>query len=163
MARTWKIGSAIALVAVLLEGASPAGAAATVRISKLQDVSLLALNPFVGASQSQSICVFSNTATRGYSVTARGSGPGSAFTLTTGGLTLPYSVEWSQTSGQTLGAALTPNIPLTGMVSVATVQACGSGPSSSASLIVRLTTADLQTASAGLTYTGALTLVIAPE
>src|SRR5215831_11242557 len=91
-------------------------AAATVRITKLQDVSLLSLNPFANASSSQNVCVFSSTATKGYNVTATGSGANSAFTLSAGAFVpvLPYSVQWSQVSGQSSGATLSPGVALTG-------------------------------------------------
>ena len=138
---------------------------ATVRITKLVDVSLLSLNPFANASSSQSVCVYSSTATKGYNVTATGSGAASAFTLSGGASVpvLPYSVQWSQLSGQTSGTALASGVALTGQISIATQQSCGSGPATSASLIVLLSTSNLQNALAGITYTGVLTLVIAPE
>lgn len=139
--------------------------AATVRITKLSDVSLMSLDPFANASSSQSICVFSNTVTKGYNVTATGSGAGSAFTLSGGAsvAALPYSVQWSQLSGQSSGTLLSKGVALTGQNSTATQQACTSGPATTASLIIGLATSDLQAASAGITYTGVLTLLIAPE
>ena len=150
---------------LLLPTAHQAHAASLVRISKLIDVSLPLLNPLVQASQSQSICVFSNTATKGYDVTASGSGAGSTFTLSGGAgvPVLPYSVQWSDQSGQSVGTTLIPNAPLTSLTSTATQQACTNGPATTASLIVVLSPSDLQSASAGINYTGVLTLVIAPE
>ena len=157
-------GVALACVP-FLAFAPTALAASMVRISKLVDVSLLSLDPLVQASRSQSICVFSNSPTKGYNVTARGSGAGAAFTLSGGaGIpVLPYSVQWSGQSGQTAGATLTPNVALTALTTTATQQACTSGPATTASLIVVLSPSDLQSASSGINYTGVLTLVIAPE
>ena len=155
-----------ALASVLCLAVAPdAFAASQVRISKLVDVSFLSLDPFVQASRSQSICVFSNTATKGYNVTANGSGAGSAFTLSGGAgvPALPYSVQWSAQSGQAVGTTLVPNAPLTSLTSTATQQACANGPATSASLIVVLSPSDLQSALAGINYTGVLTLVVAPE
>lgn len=139
--------------------------AATVRITGLSDVSLLSLNPMANASSAQNICVYSNSATKGYGVTGTGSGTGSAFTLSAGGSVpvLPYSVQWSASSGQTSGTTLTHSVPLTGLTTTATTQQCTGGPATTASLIVLLATSDLQTASQGLTYTGVLTLVVAAE
>ena len=139
--------------------------ASVVDITGLQDVSLLSLDPSFTATSSQNVCAFSNTPPSQYSVTASGSGTGSAFTLSAGGSipVLPYAVQWNQLSGQTSGTALTPSVPLNTQTSVATKKACSSGPSSSASLIVVITTADLQTALSGVTYTGVLTLLLAPQ
>lgn len=156
----------IALAAIPFLAIAPlANAASLVRITKLADVSLLSLDPLVQASRSQSVCVFSNTATKGYDVTAGGSGAGSAFTLSGGAgvPVLPYAVQWSALSGQAVGTTLTPNVPLTSLTTTATQQACASGPATTASLIVVLSPSDLQSASAGIAYTGVLTLVIAPE
>ena len=134
-----------------------------VRISGLTDVSFANQDPAIPASSAQNVCVWSNTATKGYNVTATGSGAGNAFTLASGALTVPYSVEWSASSGQSSGTALAAGTALTSLTSTATNSVCASGPSSSASLIVKIATADLQTMQAATNYTGTLTLVVAPE
>lgn len=134
-----------------------------VRISGLNDVALTNADPSVDASNAQNVCVWSNTSTRGYNITATGSGAGSAFTLASASLTVPYSVEWSASSGQSAGTALAPGAVLTGLTSNATNANCASGPSASASLIVRVAAADLQSMQAATSYTGTLTLVVAPE
>ena len=155
--------AALALLTALAAG-TPA-AAATVDIAKLQDAAFTTLDPLVDATRTQNVCVFSNTATRGYNVTARGSGASSAFTLSAGGsiAALPYTVQWSQTSGSASGTALSPSAPLTGQKSAATQTTCNSGVTTSATLILILRTADLQAAVTGVTYTGSLSLTIAPE
>jgi hypothetical protein len=108
--------------------------------------------------------VWSNTATRGYRVTATGSGAANAFTLANGALpAVPYTVEWSGTSGQSIGTSLTTGSVLAGQTSSATVQDCSAGPASSASLIVRVGSSALQAMPAATTFTGTLTLVVAPE
>ena len=134
-----------------------------VRISGLNDVNLLNLDPTLDAFDAQDVCVWSNTATSGYSITASGSGAGSAFTLASGASTVPYSVEWAGSAGQTSGTALAPATQETGFISAATNQLCNSGPSASASLIVKLSSADLSTMQAGQTYNGTLTLLVQPE
>jgi hypothetical protein len=73
------------------------------RITGLTDVSFLAQDPNTTASSAQNVCLWSNTATKGYTITASGSGTASAFTLANGALTVPYSVQWSASSGQTNG------------------------------------------------------------
>lgn len=134
-----------------------------VHISGLTDVSFANQDPAIAAANAQNVCVWSNTATKGYNVTGSGSGAASAFTLANGAVTVPYSVEWSGSSGQTSGTLLTSGSALTGLTSTATNSNCASGPASSASLIVRISTANLQTMQAATNYTGTLTLLVAPE
>lgn len=135
-----------------------------VRISGLQDVNLTNVDPLsTNVFDAQDVCVFSNTATRGYSLTATGSGAANAFTLSAGGSTVPYTVEWAPTIGQTSGSTLTAGNVQTGFTSSATHQLCNTGPAGSASLIVRLASADLSTMQSGQTYTGTLTLLVQPE
>ena len=134
-----------------------------VRLSGLTDVSLLNLDPTVDATSAQNVCVFSNTATRGYSITATGSGAASAFTLSAGASNVPYSVEWSDTVNAASGSGLTAGTAGTGFTSTATHQLCNTGPSASASLVVKLASADLSSMQAGQTYTGTLTLLVQPE
>jgi hypothetical protein len=137
---------------------------ARVRISGLTDVDLTNSDPSIDALVAQDVCVFSNTATSGYRVTATGSGAANAFTLANGALpVVPYTVEWAGTSGQTTGTALVTGTALTGMTSSATNQSCASGPASSASLIVKIGAPDLQVMPATTNFTGTLTLVVAPE
>jgi len=137
---------------------------ARVRISGLTDVDLTNSDPSVNALVAQNICVYSNTATRGYRVTATGSGAASAFTLASGALpVVPYAVEWAATSGQTIGTALVTGAALTGQTSSATNSNCASGPASSASLIVKIGAPDLQAMPASTNFSGTLTLVVAPE
>lgn len=134
-----------------------------VRISGLSDVTLANVDPAVDASDAQDVCVWSNTSTKGYNITATGSGAANAFTLAAGASIVPYSVEWSGTSAQTSGTALTTGGALTGLTSTATNATCSSGPLASASLIVKIASADLQSMQAATNYTGTLTLVVAPE
>lgn len=137
---------------------------ARVRISGLTDVDLTNSDPSANASVAQNVCVWSNTATQGYRVTATGSGAANAFTLANAALpVVPYTVEWAGTSGQTNGTALATGTALVGQTSSATVSDCSSGPASSASLIVNIGSSALQAMPASTTFTGTLTLVVAPE
>jgi hypothetical protein len=137
---------------------------ARVRISGLTDVNLTNVDPSLNASVAQNVCVWSNTATHGYQVTATGSGAANAFTLANGVLpVVPYSVEWANSSGQTSGTALATGAALTGQTSSATNNNCASGPAASASLIVKIGSTDLQAMPAATTFTGTLTLLVAPE
>lgn len=133
------------------------------RITGLSDVTFANQDPATAAVSAQNVCVWSNTSTRAYTITASGSGTGSAFTLANGAATVPYSVEWNAASGQTSGAALSTGTASGNLVSTATQQMCASGPSSSASLIVRIGAADLSTIPASTSYTGTLTLLVTPQ
>lgn len=152
------------LPAALSFSAAPSIAASNkVRVTALSDVSFGTVpNLSIDAIANQSVCVFADTATNGYNVTAFGAGPGGSFVLSSGSATLDYDVQWSSNPGQSTGTALSASVPLTGQVSTATQQSCSSGPASSASLIVVLRSAALSSAAAG-TYSGNLTLVIGPE
>jgi len=134
-----------------------------VQISNLADVSFTNQDPSVAASNAQNVCVWSNSSTKGYNITATGSGAANAFTLSNGAATVPYSVEWAGSSGQSSGTALSSGSALTGLTSTATNPTCSAGPSSSASMVVKITSASLQGMQAATSYTGTLTLVVAPE
>ena len=141
----------------------PAASSQQVRITKLNNVNFGSIsNLGVDATKSDVVCVYSSAATKGYNISATGSGSGGAFTLAAGAPTLAYEVQWNDTSGQSNGTALAPGVPLGGLTTTATVQTCGSGPSTTASLIVILRTASLASAIAGA-YSGSLTVVVAPE
>ena len=135
---------------------------ARARITGLATVDFTGQDPTVAASDAQDICVWSNTATKGYTITATGDGTASAFTLSDGSNTVPYSVEWSASSGQTSGSALSTGVASGSLVSTATNQNCASGPAASASLIVKMSTADLGTMVGGSSYSGTLTLLVTP-
>lgn len=158
------IGPAILALASLLPSFSPARAASDkVRITGLSDIAFGSIaNLGTDAVRSQSLCLYSSSTTNGYNVTASGTGSGGAFVLNSGGLSLPFEVQWSSSAGQSSGTQLRPNLPLTGQVSSATQQACSSGPASSASLIVVLRSNALSSATAG-TYNGSVTLLVGPE
>ena len=134
-----------------------------IQLTGLTDVAFTNQDPTIAAFNAQNVCVWSNSATRGYYVTATGSGAASAFTLANGAATVPYTVEWAGASAQSSGTALTASTALHGLTSTATNPTCASGPSSSASLIVRMSTSSLQSMQSAATYTGTLTLVVAPE
>lgn len=133
------------------------------RISGLDDVEFLNQDPSTAASSAQDVCAWTNTATRAYTITATGSGASNAFTLTNGTTTVPYSVQWSPSSGQTSGTALAAGTASASLTSTASHNLCVSGPASSASLIVGIGSADLSTMSAGSNYTGTLTLLVSPQ
>ncbi|HJQ57418.1 MAG TPA: hypothetical protein VJ890_10950 [Vineibacter sp.] len=133
------------------------------RITKLTDVAFGTIsNLGIDASRSQNVCAYSSASLKGYSVRATGSGTSGAFSLVNGARQVAYEVQWSGTSGQTSGTALSSGVTLGGFVSTASSSNCSTAPLTTASLIVLLRAATLSTATAG-TYSGTLTLIIAPE
>lgn len=136
---------------------------ARARLSGLADVAFTSVDPSSAASNAQSVCAWSNTATKSYTVTATGSGASNAFTLANGALTVPYSVQWAGSASQTSGSALTAGTASSSFVSAATNQQCASGPTASASLIIGISANDLQSMQASTSYTGTLTLLMTPQ
>lgn len=136
---------------------------ARARLSGLTDIALAGVNPASNAVASRNLCAWSNTASKGYKITASGSGSASTFTLSSGSLTVPYTVQWNQAAGQSSGVALTPSTASTTFTSTATHQQCLAGPTASASLVVTITSAALQTMQANTTYSGTLTLLMTPQ
>jgi spore coat protein U-like protein len=149
---------------LLFIGASPLESASNkVRVSSLSDVAFGSVaNLTSDAIQSQSLCLFSDTVTASYNVTAVGSGLSGAFELASGTQTLPYDVQWSGAPNRTSGSQLTPNVPLVGQTSNASHQVCSNGPATTASLVILLRATALSKAVAG-TYSGTLTLIVGPE
>jgi hypothetical protein len=134
------------------------------QISGLSDISFVNADPTATATNAQSNCVWSNTATKGYSITATGSGTSGAFTLSSGALTpVPYTVQWNQSAAQTAGTALSAAVALSGLVSTATRPTCASAPTTTSSLIVSIAAADLQNMVSSTSYTGTLSLLVAPQ
>lgn len=134
------------------------------QITGLTDINFTNADPTSNAVATQNDCVWSNTATKGYSIKATGSGTAGAFTLASGALTpVPYSVQWNPSSGQSAGTSLLAGTALSGLVSAATTPTCSSGPASTSSLIVSIASSDLQTMVAATSYTGTLTLLVTPQ
>lgn len=131
------------------------------RITNLSDITISNQDPNTAVNSAQNVCVWSNTSTKNYKITATGSGTSNAFTLANSSLTVPYSVEWAASTGQTSGTALTAGTISSAFTSGATNQTCTAG--NSASLIVNMTTDDLGGMQSQTNYTGTLTLVVTPQ
>ena len=139
-----------------------ASVANRVQITGLSDVAFTAVDPGTAASVPQNNCVWSNTLNKGYSIVATGSGATNAFTLANGSLTVPYTVQWSASSGAATGAAMTSGTALTGLNSTAITPTCSIAPATTSSLIIAISAANLQSMTSATTYTGTLTLVVSP-
>lgn len=141
--------------------------AGRVQISGLSDVAFVAVSPDMAATAAQNVCVWSNTATKGYSVTASGNGAGDAFELSGPANPAPYAVAWSDAAGQSAGQAsgtpLSAGAALSGLKSSASSPDCSSGGAASSSLIVTVDPATLQAAQPDTTYTGTLNLLVTPQ
>lgn len=153
-------------VFLALLGQSPARAADQVRISRLSDVAFgTVVNLNADSILSQSLCLYSKSPPGNYySITATGSGAGGAFVLASGADSLPYEVQWSDSPGQSVGAQMQANQPLTGQQTTAggkSSDICAASPLT-ASLIVVLRSTALAAATSG-TYSGTLTLFVAPQ
>ncbi len=135
-----------------------------VQITGLTDIDFSNHDPLTQATASQSNCVWSNTATKGYTITATGSGTAGAFTLASAALTpVNYTVLWNQTAAQTTGTALTAATASTGFVSTATRPGCTQAPSTSSSLTVQIAPGEMQNMASLTNYTGTLTLLVNPQ
>jgi hypothetical protein len=130
-----------------------------VQISELDDIDL---GIFGGAAMAgtDDVCVWSTT--RGYTLTASGDGGGFNLTGDVTNTSLAYSVEWAETGGATSGTSLAAGTGLAGLTTSATSPDCNAGTNPTASVIVEVSDTDLGAAPTD-TYTGTLTLVVAPE
>jgi hypothetical protein len=152
-----------ALLASLIAPAPALAQANKVRISDLTDVSYgTILNLQSDNRRAQNICVSANAVNGLYSVTASGTGPGGALELSSGGSSLPYSVEWSSTPGQATGSDLAANTALVGQFSPEKQQDCKTRGLQTASLVVVLRGTELSKALQG-SYQGNLTILIAAQ
>ena len=134
-----------------------------VQITGLTDVAFTNVDPTTTATNAQSNCVWSNTATKGYTITATGSGTSGAFTLASGALTpVVYSVQWNQSTGQSSGTALTAATASGTFNSTATTPTCSTAPATSSSLIVSISSTQLLSMASLTIYTGTLTLLVSP-
>jgi hypothetical protein len=159
-----KILGLLQVVCVGLVALMPVTAQAqNVRINKLANAAFGTISNFtIDQKLSQNICVYTTPLGTRYGVTASGSGSSGAFTIASGGNTMPYEVQWAATTGQTTGTSLTAKLQLGSQTTTATTSGCTSGPATTASLIIILRTATVGSARSG-SYTGTLTLLVAPN
>lgn len=140
--------------------------AQTAQLTKLTDINFGSIaSPASDANSSQNVCAFAAGLSGRYGMRASGSGTGGTLTLSGGGASMPYEVQWAASSNQTSGTALPANTTVGGFADgLATVvdQSCSLLAATSASLIVIIRAATLNGATAG-SYSGTLTLVIAPQ
>lgn len=131
---------------------------ALVQISDLNDISLGTFDGTTDLSGSDNVCVYSNNG--GFNITATGSGTSSAFTLAGGGTTVPYAVEWANSSGASSGTEMFAGRPLNGQTAKFAGADCGGGTNTT--VLVSVSQADLSSAPSDA-YAGVLTLLVAPQ
>lgn len=155
---------AVGAICAVQPSAALAASNNEVRISGLSDLAFGSItNLTVDNVLSESLCLYAKAKpTDLYRITATGSGAGGSFSLNSGSATLAYDVQWSATPNQASGIQLAANQPLTAQQNTASDSGCASGLSATASLIVILRSSALAAANSG-TYTGTLTLLVAPD
>jgi hypothetical protein len=133
------------------------------RVSNLNDLTLPAWNGSGDVAAYDDVCVYTNTAGGKYNVTVTGDGSGNAFTLTDGRNTMAYQVTWNTAASATGAKSLSSGRAERSLTGASTASTdCGAGASLNARLAVKVPEATLLATPAG-TYTGAVTVTIAPE
>jgi hypothetical protein len=135
---------------------------ALVRVTAVDDLALGTWTGVGSLATADNVCIW--TTTGGYNVTASGDGGGgSDFALSNGASgSLAYTVKWDDTASSSTLTTMTTGTALTGQVSGANSTDCNAGANLSATVAVEIAEADLTAADSG-SYSGVLTLVIAPE
>ncbi len=137
------------------------------QISDISDMTLSNWSVGDGAvTLFSNVCIYSSTGS--YKVTATGSGGGNAFTIASGGNTIPYSVTWNSGGAGNLastGTALTTGVQSATFNNATLAHATcnGGGANDTARVIVGITNNDMNSADSSATaYTGTLTMLVTP-
>ena len=129
-------------------------------IRNIQDPNTGTFDGTTDVSLNDNVCVGSNTANNGYSITATSTnGAGGNFQLNGATDTVLYNVAWADQAGQTSGTALT-----SGTVQNFANPTAGSNiacAADNATVVITVPAANLQAVTAD-TYTDTLTLTVAP-
>jgi hypothetical protein len=127
-----------------------------------EDLTYSNLTNGVTVADEGGVCVFSNTAGRGYTITATGNGTEAPFSVTNGESELIYSVRFNEGQTPASGAPLTHGTQSQVFEGDATTYGSAGGcTSANASFDVTFAAGVLQDATAG-GYTGTLTLTVSP-
>ena len=129
-----------------------------VRITGLADVDFGTYPATGNLDSNYDLCIYSNMPGATYDITASGDGAGSAFTIAYLANTIPYVVNWNDTTGTVGKSQLTAtvSVPQTGANQQTTDCSVGGD---SANLEIEINGADISGKPNG-TYTGTLTLLI---
>jgi len=135
-----------------------------VRVSNLDDLDLGIFNGGSSdLSATDTFCVYRNGAGT-FDIVMSGNGSSSAFTLTDGTNTIPYSVDFTNIPAATT-TSMTTNILVSGQqnANTSSTTCSGAGDSDNVSVTVTVANNDLAAAPAGINYAGTLTIVVSPE
>ena len=133
-----------------------------VQITNLNDIDLGTFTGTGNLTGNDTLCIYRNGSGT-YQITATGSGTGSAFTVTDGSNTLPYTVDYtSDLLGTPTTTTMSTGSALTGQAGVDSASTTCAGGGDNAQVDITISNADLTSAPAGA-YSGTLTLVVAPE
>jgi hypothetical protein len=171
MGQAWRrsTSGAAALAAFLL--ATPATAASqgalgaasrgsvTITVSLRAPARIAGLSDFALDAAAQDICF--RGAAHGYAVSASGSGPDGALSLSNGAERIGYRVHWTSSSGEGSGVSLSGGAPAK-IRAVADPADCGRAPGAGR-LGIAFDPADAERLRAGAPYSGTLLLTLAPE
>ena len=136
-------------------------APARMQVVGSRSIGLAGLKGRDAAARPQRLCVWANTSSPRYSVTALSGAPSGDFSLVTAaGDRLPFTVEWADRAGASSGTRLEAGSPLTGLSATAGA-GCSGREAANASLIVKA--AGRQKPAEPEAYTGTIMLVLAPE
>lgn len=139
--------------------------------AQISDISdMTATNWSIGdgaVTMTSNICIYSSTGS--YKITATGNGASNAFTVASGGNTIPYTVTWNAGGAGGLansGTALTTNVQSASFTNASTSSATCSGGGSAndtARVIVGISSGSMNAAASSATpYTGTLTMLVTP-
>ena len=151
----------IPLAASLLSASPSFAQSEKVRLSGLGDVSFGSLGYGGDVISAQSLCAFSSMRSAGYTIVPIGDGANGELILRSGLNLLDFDVLWSPLASQTNGDQLIAMQMSQAYTTDAQHHRCMNGPSSTASLIVRIRSQDISAARAGV-YSGSLTLILGP-
>lgn len=132
---------------------------ARARISNLSDVTIAATAGAVSSAQGP--CVWSNTATRAYRITASGSGNAGAFSLTNGTTPIPYNVDWAAAPGAVSFTPLSATTQSAPFIATSATSNCAGGPDST--LRITIGAQNVAKMVSGQVYQGTMTLVVTPQ
>jgi hypothetical protein len=133
--------------------------AAPARIAGLLDFALDADQTTGSAALARTLCL--QGAARAYAVAASGSGPDGTLSLSNGGESVAYRVEWVPGTGDGPAQSLGGDTPVT-LQALADAAECASS-NGSGQLRIALDSADAQKIETGTPYTGSMVLMLAPE
>lgn len=130
-----------------------------VKITGMQDINFGQHNSG-DFNYDHSLCIYSNTPTATYSITAAGTGAGSSFRLSNGTDNINYNVYWNDIGGSTAGeVAVTAGLKLTNQSGADQTDESCAVTGNNANLHIEVLDANMSNITNGI-YTGTLTILL---